>query len=789
MEPAIPHLGSFVPHLERSLGSVLLGPASHLLKYNSPFKDGRQGFFLQLDPFRWRVRFDGLQVSEDKSAGKFFESWLAEQSRLIGRRLEQLRGGELHDFLYGKAMKFIEAAAVSINRPVGDDAAVEFALAGATSVLNKGMELGCDEGPHWRLRDRNSNGVRLHFQDSLDLPAIFDFDEDALRKARGLPERWAVVGANGESRTGRLKGIYNPSPNILDKQGLVGEDNYHTFLAEYIVALGGGKLHGPVTDLQSGPGVGLQYGFLPLRGLMQWRAAVDWISTSDLIPKASEKELQLARTFVESNYSSALIEAFVNGLLSILQTAQTRQLTPEEFQSPFALLWWAHDILFLKGGALMHALTRDASGALRPFDGLPPEDFFSRRTDEEFQIADGFCAVTRLNCATQGDADSYSHRVRLRLSAGASGESVTQLTETCGFDEVVYRVFLLRLESDEDREIFQHFITVLRSRLHAVARESEYEKALKRLAFAEKSKAGAYRLGHSLWHWAAGPRRDLEGVQQFIRDGEDREVGLTRLRAGIRGFTRIWGVGQILDVSARATNLIASQTEAPETETVDADAPPAAKNEPTPARAFLVKDEWHTAVEYRVWDSLDKLAAEVQTGQSKEGRPKRLMLNEPSDALMRARLAGWIPDPDTDRLVRPSDVFYEHIFFEVLCNVAQHGEPEPCSSTVNVGVSVEGSPEAYRLVLSNDTSEENAKKLGSAINGFKFGEWFSWGDCCNSAVGGLSYIESMLHDTQSGRIFVCVNPGQVLFGLEINGLTLTKETHHASTKRDPRPRH
>jgi hypothetical protein len=752
-------MDSPTPHLKWSLGPPQFGPASHLLRYVSPFEGDLPGFFLQLDPYHWRVNFEGAHVGQQEGAFEFFKAWLEEHSPLILRdlnRARELGGADIHAFLSEWSWKFIEAAAAQVGQPVGEPEAVNFALAGATGVLNKGLELGDDQSPHWSLSGKKNGKVRLHFQDALDLGAIYDLKEAVMRRDRGMSDPAEVP----------VKGIYSPLPNILNRDGLVREDNFVTFLAEYIVAVKGGKSFDAVPPSQ--PASGLRYAFLPLRGLMQWRAAVDWISVAATTPRVSkvsqdegmvyseryaEKLVYAIRTSIEGFYSHSLIKAFVRGLFEILFISETETWSDKDFSAPFALLWWAHDIVFFKDGVRQHTLTRDASGFLRPLPGAAANDIAAWALPRAPQSDREFCVVEELDAGGAADRPPVPcHSVRLNLlNSGAPDERLSAFTQICGFDEVVYRVFLLSFDSVHRDELFWLFVNHLRDEIYEAAKE--FQRVLDHLALVRKlereetSIAAAYELGHTLSHWAVATQNVLQELDEFIGPEEGRQ----HLRIANRGLIRIGSLGNVLDVNTRAIRRNVT------------------------AEAFLGKKEWYSFAEYNVWKNLNILAAEVWEGQSREGEPKRPVVAALSPILGRARVGTWITSPLIDNPVRPSDIFYDHVLFEVLNNAAAHGRLEPESSVVVVEVSLEDHLERKALVFRNAAGINEVGKLSAGIRGFEYGRWFSWRESRPVSVGGLSYVEGVMRRTGTGRVFVRVDPEHVWFKLEIVGLTLATE--------------
>jgi hypothetical protein len=209
---------------------------------------------------------------------------------------------------------------------------------------------------HWSF-SKNPRPM-LRVQDSLDWAATFNSNLASMGCERG------DIGLYSSINSTVLK-----IPMSAARHNLVTGNNFEVFLAEHIVALDDDSLSNPeaLRDLKS---PSLTFYMLPIRGLGQWRAAIDWIERrTGNDDEAHDNALGEELRKQSSKLSKAALEELLSlSLTNIFAHSVRRSLAPFQFNldrqreklcEAFGLLWFSKEIRFFKDGICLDLWRRD----------------------------------------------------------------------------------------------------------------------------------------------------------------------------------------------------------------------------------------------------------------------------------------------------------------------------------------------------------------------------------------------------------------------------------------------
>jgi hypothetical protein len=198
--------------------------------------------------------------------------------------------------------------------------------------------------PHWCLDTQGDSQPKLrpltHFQDVLDLAALYKFNLEEMQAKRVESEAYEII----SSREGRPS-VVVVVRNYAARQDLVTVENAPMYVAEHVQTLGSTLLDAKNKEWVPGLTCAIDEYFMPMRGLGQWRAAFECkvlkASEPDPISVSILEQLtDIGRLGFEELFTRALINAFAHLLLD------TETETPEDLLQAFATLWWAREIRF-----------------------------------------------------------------------------------------------------------------------------------------------------------------------------------------------------------------------------------------------------------------------------------------------------------------------------------------------------------------------------------------------------------------------------------------------------------
>lgn len=323
------------------------------------------------------------------------------------------------------------------------------------------------EGAERRWRSRPANQAQLRFQDAIDWYAGYrcSIVEARLANDGERYEGYEEFGVGGNGNTILKVPMSASRPNIVTFA------NLKVFLAEHLLAYD--KFTANMHASQAGgfnADPGLTFFFLPIKGLSQYRAAMDWVGVdgyklnSLTIQNQLERQAsKLQRLGLESLFSQSLIRSFGASLQQAFFVNHKREGQPwENLYQAFADLWWATEVRFSKAGQLQHRLVRGESEEdmtwVTPADRAHP---WSLTWDSYPGAYTGFLATAgaghpeltyiKLNLASLVDPTNYEHgAVRQALEAANLGRrELESVIGALPFDEVIFACHFFQPHPDD----------------------------------------------------------------------------------------------------------------------------------------------------------------------------------------------------------------------------------------------------------------------------------------------------------------------------------------------------
>ena len=410
----------------------------------------RAGFLSYFNPGNREVRFLGVKGGDTRLGSDAHDERVWSTLREMYLRRTVVRGPRAEDphrLIF--ELIFDLAGRLRLTLPQ---------LQGASKrlLISKGLSLGSHavtpEGPrpveHWSFGEAGRNMLRV--QDSWDWAAC-GHDLERLKLERADTASYEAL--SGERPT-ILK-----VPRSADRAGLVTADTIDVFAAEHVIALDEQTFSRPGV-LLAAPEPGLTFFFLPVRGLGQWRASVNWICVA---PSAAEKQLEKQLAEQASRLSHAVLEELNTAyIIGIFARAARKALPPHvirhsqkrvALRDAFTILFCAREVLYFKRGACVEHLVRDersgelvrAGAAARSTEILCPGGW-----------------TTPLGSRYPGffsdDGRRHPDLTTIRLSiapvmatAIPKDEAAARLSDYLPFDEVYYRLHLFQGNASEIR--------------------------------------------------------------------------------------------------------------------------------------------------------------------------------------------------------------------------------------------------------------------------------------------------------------------------------------------------
>ena len=326
--------------------------------------------------------------------------------------------------------------------------------------LSLGDVVDSSQNPVLRWRSTRSGRASLRFQDAIDWYA--EYKSSIAEAKHADPVRYKGYEEYGSGRRKTILRI----PTSASRPNIVNLSNLKVFLAEHLLAY---KEYDQYVRLLRTPYAtepdgepGLTFYFLPIKGLGQYRAAINWVGIdgykmnsvrieNDLSYEASS----LQRLGLESLFTQSLIRSASTSLRQALTETQTGNYqTPEGLYQAFADLWWATEVRFFKSGRLQNNLIRaegeeDTTWVVSTENSahLPPNWETHGHSYKGFLATAGkghpHLTYIRLSLSSLADSQNDTERkiAELLTSSGLDYRDLEKTINSLPFDEVVFACY------------------------------------------------------------------------------------------------------------------------------------------------------------------------------------------------------------------------------------------------------------------------------------------------------------------------------------------------------------
>jgi hypothetical protein len=257
-----------------------------------------------------------------------------------------------------------------------------------------------------RWRSQPAGRAQLRFQDALDWCAGYGYSLDAARSENY--DRYREY-------TELMSETVLKVPHSASRPNLVTADNLKVILAEHLLAYS--------TFTKSfAKDSGLTFFFQPLKGLGQYRAAIDWVTVENSggVPshqtesRLNKEASPLQQRALELLFTQSLLRYFATSLQQALSYWEAgNEESSDNLRRVFADLWWANEVSFFKDGQFRNRLVR--SEGERDLTWITKADGkISNISNLKFRIYNG---QYRDFLATSGKRHPDLTHIRLNLSA------------------------------------------------------------------------------------------------------------------------------------------------------------------------------------------------------------------------------------------------------------------------------------------------------------------------------------------------------------------------------------
>lgn len=257
-----------------------------------------------------------------------------------------------------------------------------------------------------RWRSQPAGRAQLRFQDALDWCAAYGYSLDAARSDNN--DRY-------KEYTELMSETVLKVPHSASRPNLVTADNLKVILAEHLLAYN--------TFTKSfAKDSGLTFFFQPLKGLGQYRAAIDWVTVENAggVPshqtesRLNKEASPLQQRALELLFTQSLLRYFANSLQQALSNWEAgNEESSDNLRRVFADLWWANEVSFFKDGQFRNRLVRS--------EGESDLTWATTADRERANISKRICSIYhgqyRDFLATSGKRHPDLTHIRLNLSA------------------------------------------------------------------------------------------------------------------------------------------------------------------------------------------------------------------------------------------------------------------------------------------------------------------------------------------------------------------------------------
>jgi hypothetical protein len=313
------------------------------------------GFFVYLEADLWSVRFLGVNGGQADSAAAERLDQLLEP---IKKHYQRSGDENPQRRLFKLALDLQKRSGLTLKQMQG--AAVHWLIMRRLALGNTSRTGDDAQKIHFWSVPGEARPL-LRFQNAIDWAATYGGDLERMRA-----EREDVASCSQINRT-VLK-----VPGSAAYRNLVTGENLDIILAEHIISLDEESLSRSADATQPFE-QSLNFFLMPIRGLGQWRAAIDWIGRQagkrDEASVNNNLDLNIGRQASELS-QSALEELLTLSLINIFAHTARKALAPFTFRlehqkrklsDAFAMLWWSREIRLYKHGFCIERLTRQAS--------------------------------------------------------------------------------------------------------------------------------------------------------------------------------------------------------------------------------------------------------------------------------------------------------------------------------------------------------------------------------------------------------------------------------------------
>jgi hypothetical protein len=305
-----------------------------------------------------------------------------------------------------------------------------------------------------RWRSEPAGRAQLRFQDALDWCAGYGYSLEAARTDNY--ERF-------RDYTKLLSETVLKVPLSAGRPNLVTVDNLKVILAEHMLAY--------QTYIRSfARDSGLTFFFQPLKGLGQYRAAIDWVTVESIgggpshqtESRLNKEASPLQQRALELLFNQSLLRYFISSLRQALGSWEPgNEESSDNLRRVFADLWWANEVRFYRKGKFRNRLIRaeserDLTWKTSTIDGQPwtTNWIAYKGQNREFLTTSGKrhpeLTHIRLNLAALADPEKAESEIQLLLrESSVSRRDLADAIANLPFDEVVFAAYFVQPDAED----------------------------------------------------------------------------------------------------------------------------------------------------------------------------------------------------------------------------------------------------------------------------------------------------------------------------------------------------
>jgi hypothetical protein len=305
-----------------------------------------------------------------------------------------------------------------------------------------------------RWRSEPAGRAQLRFQDALDWCAGYRYSLDAARSDNYDRFR---------DYTKLLSETVIKVPLSASRPNLVTVDNLKVILAEHMLAY-------QTYTKSFARDSGLTFFFQPLKGLGQYRAAIDWVTVESAgggpshqtESRLNKEASPLQQRALELLFNQSLLRYFISSLRQALNNWEPgNEESSHNLRRAFADLWWANEVRFYRRGKFRNRLIRaeserDLSWNTSTVEGQAWITSWSafRGRYREFLTTSGKrhpdLTYIRLNLGALVDPEkAESELQQLLREASMTRRDLSDAVAILPFDEVVFACYFVQPEEED----------------------------------------------------------------------------------------------------------------------------------------------------------------------------------------------------------------------------------------------------------------------------------------------------------------------------------------------------